>query len=165
MSRLAGKLHRIDLLDLSALAPFTRLGLTNALLVIGVLSIFSLMLLETGFGSTLLMIGGPALIVAALALLAPVRGVHNRIRQSKEAELHRINGAILTQGRTFPNPEASQRRGELADLVAYRGLIENVPEWPFTTSTYTRFILYMLIPVVSWGIGILAEEIVGRALF
>ena len=52
----------------------------------------------------------------------------------------------------------------MADLVAYRGLIEDVPEWPFT-STYTRFILYMLIPVAFWVLGVVAEEIVGHATF
>jgi hypothetical protein len=146
MSRLARKLNRIDLLDLSPLAPFTQQGLTNALLVIGLLSIYSLMLLETGFGGAVL-------------------AIHNRIRQAKDSELRRINGAISTQRSALEDPDASRRIGEMVDLVAYRGLIEGVPEWPFTTSTYTRFILYMLIPVASWVLGGVAEEIVGRALF
>jgi hypothetical protein len=53
----------------------------------------------------------------------------------------------------------------MADIVAYRALVEDVPEWPFTTSTYARIFLYALIPLASWSIGIVAEEIVGRALF
>ena len=165
LSRLARKLHHIDLLDLSALAPFTRAGLTNSLLLIGALSIASLMLIETGFGVTILLIGVPALVVAVLALVSPERGVHRRIRQAKEAELKRINSAIATNPIAVPNLAADQRRGELADLVAYRGLIENVPEWPFTTSTYARLILYLFIPVASWSLGIAAEEIVNRVLF
>ena len=165
LSRLARDLHRIDLLDLSALAPFTRAGLTNSLLLIGALSIASLMLIETGFGVTILLIGVPALVVAVLALVTPVRGVHRRIRQAKDAELQRINSAIATNPIAVPDMEADQRRGELADLVAYRGLIEDVPEWPFTTSTYARLILYLFIPVASWSLGIAAEEIVSRVLF
>ncbi len=165
MSRLARKLNRIDLLDLSPLAPFTQQGLTNALLVIGLLSIFSLTLLETGFGFPMLVIGGTTLVVAALALLSPVHGVHKRIRQSKDAELRRINAAISTQRSALEDLDADRRIGEMADLVAYRGLIEDVPEWPFTTSTYARLILYMLIPVASWVLGVVAEEIVGRVLF
>ncbi len=47
----------------------------------------------------------------------------------------------------------------------YRGVIQDVPEWPFTTSTYARLILYMLIPVAFWVLGVVAEEVVGRALF
>ena len=164
MSRLAKKLNRIDLLDLSALAPFTQQGLTNALLVIGLISIFSLMMLEPGFGSTVLLVGGPSLVVAALAMLYPVRGVHQRIRESKEMELGQIIEAISARRSAFQDPEVGHRSGEMADLIAYRGLIKDVPEWPFTTSTYARIILYALIPLASWGFGIVAEEIVGRAL-
>ena len=53
----------------------------------------------------------------------------------------------------------------MADLVAYRTLVESTPEWPFTTSTYTRLFLYMLIPALSWGLGVFAEEIVSRVFF
>jgi hypothetical protein len=165
MSRLARKLNRIELLDLSPLAPFTQQGLTNALLVIGLLSIYSLMMLETGFGRMMLVIGGATLVVAALALMSPLRGVHKRIRQAKDAELRWITGAISTQRSALEDEDAGRRIGLMADLVAYRGLIEDVPEWPFTTSTYARLILYMLIPVAFWVLGVVAEEIVGRALF
>ena len=78
------RLNRIDLLDLSPLRPFTRQGLTNALAWIGLLSIYSLMLLETGFGRLMAVNGGVTVVVATLALLAPVQGVHQRIRHSKE---------------------------------------------------------------------------------
>ena len=164
MSRVAKKLSHIDLFDLTPLAPFTHLGLTNALLLIGLLSIWSLMMIETGFGQIMTLIGGITLVVTALALLSPVGGVHKRIRQSKEAELSWVNGEISKQRRALQNPDAGQRSGEMADLVAYLSLVERVPEWPFTTSTYTRLFLYLLIPVVSWGIGIVAEGIVGGAL-
>ncbi len=113
----------------------------------------------------MLVIGGATLVVAALALLSPVRGVHKRIRQSKDGELRRINGAISKQRSALEDPDAGRRFGEMADLVAYRGVIQDVPEWPFTSSTYVRLILYMLIPVAFWVLGVVAEEIVGRALF
>jgi hypothetical protein len=165
LSRLARKLSRIDLLDLSPLSPFTRQGLTNALAVIGLLSISSLMLLETGLGRIVAGMGGATLVVATLALLAPVGGVHQRIRLAKQAELDRVNGSIAKQRSAMEYQDARRRSGEMADLVAYRGLIESVSEWPFTTSTYARLFLYMLIPVASWLLGAVAEEVVGRALF
>jgi hypothetical protein len=164
MSRIAKKLSHVDLLDLAPLAPFTHLGLTNALLLIGLLSIWSLMMLETGFGQIMILIGGTTLLMSALALLSPVRGVHQRILQSKGSELGWVTGQISKQRAVFQDSDAGRRSGELADLVAYRSLIESVPEWPFTTSTYARLILYALIPLASWGFGIVAEEIVGRAL-
>ena len=165
LSRLARKPHCIDLLDLSSLAPFTRVGLTNSLLLVGALSIASLMLIETGFGASMLMIGGPAFAAAVLALTLPVHGMHKRIRQSKEAELRVVNEAIAKKRRAFLQPRSDERQGELADLVAYRGLIDDIPEWPFTGSTYTRLALYMLIPVISWSLGIIAEEIISRVIF
>jgi len=165
MSRIAKKLSRIDLLDLSPLAPFTQQGLTNTLLVIGLLSISSLMMLETGFEQMMILNGSAGLVLIALALLSPVRGVHRRICQSKEAALSWVNGEISKQLSAFENSDAGRASGEMADLVAYRSLVESVPEWPFTTSTYTRLILYALIPVVSWSVGIVAEGIVERALY
>ena len=168
MSRLARKLNRIDLLDLTPLAPFTRQGLTNALLLIGLLSIFSLFLLETGFGGMILRLGVTTLVMAALAVLPQVLWVRARIRQAKDEELRRINRAISTERSALEDPDAGRRIGRRwgpADLVAYRGLIQDVPEWPFTASTYARLILYMLIPVASWVLGGIVEEIVGRALF
>ncbi len=165
MSRIAKKLSRIDLLDLSPLAPFTQQGLTNAFLLIGLLSIWSLTMFETGFEQMMIMNGSIGLVLITLALLSPVRGVHRRIRQSKEAALRWVNGEISKQLNAFENSDTGRASGEMADLVAYRGLVQGVPEWPFTTSTYTRLILYAFIPVASWSIGILAEGILGRALF
>jgi hypothetical protein len=165
MSRIAKKLGHIELLDLAPLAPFTQQGLTNALLLIGLLSIWSLMMLETGFGWIMIIIGGATLVLITLALLSPVRGVHQRICQSKETELGWVNGEISKQWSAFQNSDAGRQSGDMADLVAYRSLVESVPEWPFTISTYTRLILYALIPLVSWGFGIIAEEIVSRTLF
>jgi len=44
-------------------------------------------------------------------------------------------------------------------------MVQDVPEWPFTLSTFARAALYLLLPVVAWGFGIIAEEIVARVLF
>ena len=162
MSLIAKRLRKIDLLDLSPLAPFTQLGLTNALLLIGSLSIWSLMMIETGLGRVALFVAGTTLVMSALALLAPVRGVHKRICKSKEEALGWVNAEISALRTVFQGEDASRQSGRMADMVAYRGLIESVPEWPFTLSTYTRFALYVLLPVATWAIGIFAETILTR---
>jgi hypothetical protein len=163
MSRIAKKMCKIDLLDLSPLAPFTQQGLTNALVIIGSLSVWSLMMIETGFGQMLLIIGGGTLIGTVFALVSPVHGVHVRICQSKERELGWVNSEISTQQDLFHGSETSHPSGRMADLIAYRGLVENVPEWPFTINTYSRILLYVLLPVATWGIGLIAELLVDRA--
>ena len=162
MSRIAKKMCRIDLLDLSPLAPFTQLGLTNALLLIGSLSIWSLMMIETGFGQMMIIIGGATLTGTAFALLAPVYGVHQRICRSKERELDWVNGEISEQQISFHDFKADHPGGRMADLIAYRGMIENVPEWPFTLSTYSRIFIYVLLPGATWGIGLIAEQMMER---
>ena len=165
MSRIAQQLSRIDLLDLAPLAPFAQQGLANALLLVGVLSVASLMMLETGFMMLMLVIGSSTLVFAVLALLAPVFGVQTRVREAKQQELRWINAQISEQKAAFSGAPANRKSGDLADMVAYRGLIENVPDWPFTGSTYVRLLIYALIPIASWGIGIVAEELIGRVVF
>ena len=162
MSRIAKQMCRIDLLDLSPLAPFTQLGLTNALLLIGSLSIWSLMMIETGFGQMMIIIGGATLAGTAFALLAPVHGVHRRICQSKERVLDWVNGEISEQQISLHDFKADHPGGRMADLIAYRGMIEDVPEWPFTLSTYSRIFIYVLLPVATWGIGLVAEQMMER---
>ena len=125
MSRLARRLGHIDVFDLSALAPFTRQGLTNALLLLGLVAIWSLMMLESGFGRMMLFYGGTALVVTAFALLYPVRGVHERIREAKDSELGWVNGEIARCRRSLQSAGTGSRPGEVADLVAYRPLIES----------------------------------------
>ena len=122
-------------------------------------------MLETGFGQMMAMVGGFTLVTSLLALLAPVQGVHKRIVQSKDTELSWVNVKIMKQRKSLQSQDFSPGHGGMADLVAYRGLVENVSEWPFTTSTYTRILLYALLPVLTWGVGLFAEELVGRALF
>lgn len=165
MSRIAQKLSRIDLLDLSPLAPFAQQGLTNALLLVGTLSITALMMLETGFMVLLTVIGSGTLVLAVLALLAPARGVQKRVREAKQLELDWTAAEIARLRAGLSSAQPGRRSGDLADVVAYRTLIADVPEWPFTGSTYVRLTLYALIPLASWGLGVVAEEVIGRLLF
>ena len=165
MSRIAQRLGAIDLLDLSSLAPFVQQGLSNALLLIGVLSISALMMLETGFTMLMTVIGTATLVIAGLALLAPVRGVQKRVHEAKQRELDWTAAEISRLRDALANADPDRRSGDLADVVAYRTLIADVSEWPFTGSTYVRLIVYALIPLASWGLGVIAEEVIGRVFF
>jgi len=55
--------------------------------------------------------------------------------------------------------------GTLADLAAYRGLVREIPDWPIGTSSYARFALYLLIPLLSWAAAALVERIVNAVVF
>ena len=165
MSRIAQRLSRIDLLDLSSLSPFAQQGLNNALLLVGVLSISALMMLETGFMKLIIVIGTGTLVLAGLALLAPVRGVQKRVREAKQRELDWTAAEISRLREGFANADPDRRSGDLADIVAYRTVVAGVSEWLCTVSTCVRLVIYALIPLASWGLGVVAEEVIGRLLF
>lgn len=122
-------------------------------------------MIETGFGQIMLMVAAAILAGTVFALLAPVYGVHLRIRKSKEEALAWVNAELAAEQPAFLAPKAGQESGRMSDLVTYRNMIESVHEWPFTLSTYTRVALYLLLPVVTWGIGLVAEELLGGYLY
>jgi hypothetical protein len=162
LSRIAKGLQQVDLFNLNALTPFTQQGLTNALLLIGSFSIWSLMMLETGFMQVLLLIAVVTLAGTVIALLSQVYSVHKKISHAKEQELEWVNSKIARQRNVLQSPDAGRRSGEMADLVAYRSLVESISEWPFTASTYTRIVLYAFLPAAMWAISLVAENIVER---
>ncbi len=165
MSRISAGLSTVDLLDLRALQPFTRQGLTNALLVLGWVTISGLMVVtESGFGLLGLLLGLATLFIAGAALLLPLRGVHSRVRQAKEDELAWLDGRILVQRKSLRNGSIEQASGNLADLLTYRDLVRDVPDWPIGTSSYARFVLYLLIPVLSWAAAALVERLVNALI-
>lgn len=160
MSRLAIELKSIDLFDLNPLLPFTQQGLGNALLLMGFVAISGLMILtETGFGRMALVLGTVILAVAGMALVLPLRGVHRRITQAKDAELEWVE-AKLSEQREVLKSGADRTSGDLSDLAAYRDLVRAVRDWPMNTSSYVRFAVYLLIPAVSWAAAALVERFV-----
>lgn len=161
MSRLALELRSIDLFELRPLLPFTQLGLTSALLLIGLLSIHSLMLLtESGFGLLAILVGAGVLMGAGVAFLLPLRGVRTRIGQAKAAELDWVDLELASRRTGLRRGDETRSPGEFSDLATYRTQVEDVPEWPINTSTYFRFALYLLIPVVSWVLAAVVERII-----
>ncbi len=157
LSRVAARMETVDLWDLRPLAPFTRVGLTHALLAIGFFSLFALFLSEEGF---VFMVGFIGLMMTGLALsglLLPVRGVRQRIRAAKQAEFDWCNAA-LRAARTELSQEGPSTENRMADILAYKGAVEAVREWPFDASTFRRLGLYAVIPVASWTGGALMER-------
>lgn len=165
MSRISAGLSSMDLLELRSLQPFTRQGLTNALLVLGWVTISGLMVVtESGFGTLGLLLGMATLFVAGAAFLMPLRGVHSRIRTAKEDELSWLDARIVKQRNALKTGRLDDVSGSLADLVAYRDLVRGVPDWPIGTSSWARFALYLLIPLFSWAAAALVERLVNALI-
>ncbi len=166
MSRISEGLSSMDLLELRSLQPFTRQGLTNALLVLGWVTIAGLMVVtESGFGTLGVLLGLATLFVAGAALLLPLRGVHRRIRTEKEHELDWLDARIAEQRNSLKAGRSEDVSGSLADLLAYRDLVRAVPDWPIGTSSWARFALYLLIPLLSWAAAALVERFVNTLIW
>ncbi len=160
-SRLADWIPRIDLLDLRPLSPFVKQGLLTSLLAVGAASLLSLFLLEPGHWPVVVISIAIALPLALAGLLLPVRGVHRRIRRTKEAELEWTRERIRRASAFVYKLSAPESPGQLADLCAYRQLIKDVPEWPIEGAARLQVVLYMAIPVVSWFGSLLIENLLG----
>ncbi len=166
LSRASRHLAPINLLDLGPLAPFARQGLANAFWVVGFFSIAALLVLELGLARVIAWGGTLALAVAITSLALPVRGVHQRIREQKKAELDRVRAAIHGDhsGLVASGIAGQADVVSLADLMAYEARIERVREWPFDAPTMLRFALYLAIPLGSWLGGAFVERLLGAAL-
>ncbi len=160
VSRLADRIKKVDILDLSPLSPFVNQGLLTILLMIGFVSIFSLFLLEPRQWPAVVILVGLTLPTALLGLMQPVRGVHRLIREAKQAELQWTREKIRQAIPLLHDISSEGSSSQMGDLEAYRRLIEDVPEWPFQSSTIVKVVLYLLIPIASWFGGMLIEGMV-----
>jgi len=162
LSDLAGCLGEIDLLDPGALAPFARRGLSNALLAIGAVSAYALFLVDLGYLYLVVLLLVFSVAVGGLALWLPLRGARARVREAKQRELawcrERLHVARADLG------SGTLRAGELQELVAWERRVAAINEWPVDASTFTRFALYLLIPLGSWAGGALVERLIDAAL-
>lgn len=170
LARIGRERVAVDLLDLDSLAPFTRYGLRNALLAMGTLGIVALLLPDWSTRPGLLIALAMGLLaaagLAAAGLVLPVRGVHEAIREAKRAALRECNARLRERWQAIDrrDPAAAAAGTGLHELVAWRGLVESVREWPFDASTFTRFLLYLAIPLGSWLGGAMVERLVDSAL-
>ena len=154
---------RVDLLRIEALGPFARFGLRTVLLWILGTSIIGLLFVIGLAASSVPFIIAAVLSLALAALLTPVLGVRTRVREAKERELERVRAA-LERERAHALADSDGRPGRLADLVAYEQRVASVREWPFDTSVWLRFALYLAIGLGSWVGAALVERLLGSFL-
>jgi len=158
-SRLACRIDSVDLLDLSPLFPFVKQGLLTTLLTIGMVSIFSLLLLDPGEWPVVARAYLGSLAIALIGFWLPMRGVHQRIHEVKEAELKWTRERIHQSETLLYSGSPDMSPGHMADLVANLKLIEDVSEWPFESLTIVHVMAYLLIPLASWLGGLLIESL------
>lgn len=160
-ARIEARLGPVDLLRPHALAPFARRGLRTAFLWIGGSSIGSIIFVNQGFSWLTGVVLVATLLLATLAFLHPVRGLHRRIRAAKEAELERVRVAI-ERARTAMLGDAGDADGaaRMPGLIAYEHRIESVPDWPLDAPQIARFGLMIALGLGSWLGGAVVGHLV-----
>lgn len=161
-----GRLHiEADLLDLGSLSPFSSLGLTNAGFWFTGSALASFLVTSDAVGWLVALVIVATLGLGVAALILPSRGLHGRLQDRKREELARIRDAIASErAGLFSATDGSSPASRMPALLAYEARIEGVREWPFDTTTLSRFGLFLLIPLVSWIGGALVERAVDAAL-
>lgn len=168
MSRITERLPEIDLFRPEHLAPLTNQALTNGLLVAGLIGLVGLFGLDHGLTVMLALLGTVTLFLMTVVIILPLRGAHRRLRQAKRAAMEwcesEIGRARAAMGFERPESGETSERGRLADLMAYRQLIESVREWPFGTRALRTATLYFLIPLVSWFMAAVVQTLIAQFL-
>jgi len=165
-ARIGEELVEVDLFDLAPLAPFARKGQRSVVLWAVLSAIISWFWFLGAALQANIVISLLVVIVVTSAFLQPVVGVRRRIRAAKRAELERIHGALRQERERLleVGPETGESRPRVADLVAYRSLVQGVREWPFDVSTLVRFLLFGALGVGSWLGGALVERLLDALL-
>lgn len=156
LSSMADDIESMDLLDMGPYQPLVRQGLTNALLVIGMVSVLSLLAVESRYVPVLVGFWIVFIVLAWTGMMLPLRGIRKKIRVAKNLELEWCRQS-LGSSRDALKSGAGEKLS-VADILAYRTMIETMRNWPFDSPTLMRFTLYLLIPLGSWLGGAFVER-------
>ncbi len=161
------ELVQIDLMDLTPLLPFAHRSFRSILVWLIGSSIGILVIAVGGALGASALVVLATVLVGAISLFFPVRGLHHRIREAKRRELELVNERVRRERARIlesDGPDAGAASDKLPGLVAYKQFVESVSEWPIDTSTLLRFGLYLGLPIGSWLGGALVERLLDVVL-
>ncbi len=156
LSRLSDSIHSLDLLDLQPYEPLIRFGLTNALLLVGLVSVFALFLFEPGFLELMIQVFSVIAVYAWIGLMLPLRGIRRKIKAAKQEELAWCRQSLKAARDALKSGDNVQQ--PISEILRYRSMLEDIRNWPFDSPSLTRFALYLLIPVGSMFGGAIVER-------
>ncbi len=156
LSRLSNSIEKLDLLNMQPYQPLIRQGLTNALLVFGMVSVLSLLGVESRYWAALIGFWISFTVLAWIGLMLPLRGIRRKFKAAKDQELEWCRERLKVSRDALKSDSGEGL--SIADTLAYQSMIENQRNWPFDNSILVRFSLYLLIPLGSWLGGALVER-------
>ena len=148
----------IDIYQPQRLYPMGHVALLPALGLLGSQTLYPLMWIG---GEVNLVANLPGSVITGTAMVFlffwPVWPVHQRLRAAKEAE-------FLALSARLDQLDRSSQAVEFNALLTQREHVENTSEWPFRLGTLAKWLLYLLIPPLTWVGAALIEQVVDGAL-
>ena len=149
--------------SLAPYAPYVQLSLHMALLALLQLSLYAAFAIDFGVVRQVLLNVGIGAGLAAIALVLPLRGVRARAVAVKRDELAWCDATLRRARQALrAGDDDSGRAGLLADLVAYRSVVERASDWGFDVPALRRLALYLLLPLGSWVASSLVQHVLER---
>ena len=156
LSRSSAEIATVDILDMRPYQPLIRHGLTNALLVIGMVSVLSLLAVESRYYLALVGFWIAFTVLAWIGMMLPLRGIRKKIKAARNQELDWCRRQLVIARDALKSGD--RQKQSIAEIMAYRTVVENTGNWPFDSLTLVRFTLYLLIPLGSWLGGAVVER-------
>lgn len=158
-----GRRLPLRLFEQGNLEPIARVAVSSTLVLIGAQTLFPILMLGNQASAVTFLPGIIATLVPMLLLaLLPIRPVHRRLRDAKRELLLAIEQEIRSCG--TPTPDATTRIDHLTRLLDYRREARAIREWPIDLQNTARFLLYVIIPPVTWIAAALIERVVDAML-
>ena len=164
------KLH-IDVFERKAYRPFVQIGMRSALRWLFLFAILTALMLDEGNNRTIFgelpmvyLLVVLSAIVATYEFVLPLLVARSFISREKDKENKWVIDAIRTERKLVRDGNGHSEGPRLSDLLAYKRELDAMSDWPVDSPDIGRFIVYLLIPVLSWfggaGAQIMVESLI-----
>lgn len=160
---LLNKLSRhteVDLLNMDKLMPLTQSGIVSILAFIGS---YSLLLIQ---GINVSSLNNPAMLLLVPTIIwmmvTPLKGIRKRIIDAKHKEIERIDAAIEGDMEALKSSRIKNNLENInvIDLINYKKTIQNTLEIPVNIPTASRFLFYLIIPMLTWIAASIVDKVI-----
>lgn len=154
-----GRRLPLRLFEQSNLEPIARVAVYSTLGLVGTQTLYPILMIGRHANAISLLPGIVATLIPMLMLaFVPIQPLRRRLREGKRALLLAIDQEI--RGCGTPSPGATSRIEHLTRLLEYRRETRAIREWPIDLQNTARFLLYVIIPPMTWIAAALLERVI-----
>ncbi|GAB5525169.1 MAG: hypothetical protein Roseis2KO_30410 [Roseivirga sp.] len=153
----------IDLLNMEKFMALTRSGVWSILAFIGA---YSLLFIRGFDNLSSISLADPAILVLGPSIFwmirTPLKGFRKRVINEKEKELAIIDAAIEGDHDAMKASRigANLSNINVIDLISYKRIIQNTLEIPVNIPTASRFVFYLIIPLLTWIAASMVDKVI-----